>query len=130
MSVERRVALQSGGKNALLVPRTKNVGVRDDEVAIREELALGRSSGRKGDFPSMNTIPTASDTTTNIISQVSLPENCDWCEKNDRCSRAGVGTLNNFASGRLLEKLPLSYHGLCARSLTDGDFDHRRAGSW
>jgi hypothetical protein len=59
----------------------ENVGVRDDEVAIREELALGRSSGRKGDFPSMNTSPTASDTTTNIISQVSLPENCDWCEK-------------------------------------------------
>jgi hypothetical protein len=36
-----------------------------------------------------------------------------------------VGTLNNFASGGLFEKLPLSYHSLCTRSLTNGDFHHR-----
>jgi hypothetical protein len=39
---------------------------------------------------------------------------------------SGVGTLNDFASSRLFEKLPLGYHSLRARSLTDGDFDHGR----
>lgn len=40
--------------------------------------------------------------------------------------QSGVDTLDNFASSSLFEKLPLGYHSLCARSLTDGDFDHGR----
>ena len=40
--------------------------------------------------------------------------------------QSGVGTLNDFASSRLFEKLPLGNHSLRAGSLTDGDFDHGR----
>jgi hypothetical protein len=54
----------------------ENVGIRNDEVAIGKQLALGRSPRGKGDFPSVNASSATSDTTTDIISQVSLPENC------------------------------------------------------
>lgn len=54
----------------------ENVGVRNDEVAIGKGLALGRSSRGKGDLLTVDASSTTNDTTTDIIPQVSLPENC------------------------------------------------------
>ena len=38
-----------------------------------------------------------------------------------------VSTLNNLAPSCFFEKFPLGHHSLCAGTLTDGDFDHRRS---
>ena len=105
----------------------ENVGIRDDKVAIREELALSGPSRRKKGLCRMNASSTASNTTTDIVSQISFPEHCHLSVRKTPVIKGLVSTLDNLAPRCLFEKLPLGYHSLRARSLTDRDFDHRQS---
>jgi len=59
----------------------KNVGIRNDKVALQEQLALGRSSKGEEDLRRLDASPAARNSTTNIIPQISLPKHWRWSEK-------------------------------------------------